>query len=75
MQKLPQDPLESGISHGGKGRGPRLHDLRHTFAVHSVNQMVRQGVYLYRSLPILSIYLGHASVQATERYVRLTEEA
>lgn len=23
-----------GISHGGKGQGPRLHDLRHTFAVH-----------------------------------------
>jgi integrase/recombinase XerD len=34
---------QSGISHGGKGRGPRLHDLRHTFAVHSLNQMVRQG--------------------------------
>jgi integrase len=66
---------KSGISHGGKGRGPRLHDLRHTFAVHSLNQMVRQGVDLYCALPILSTYLGHASVAATERYVRLTEEA
>jgi integrase len=64
-----------GISHGGKGRGPRLHDFRHTFAVHSLNQMVRQGVDLYCALPILSTYLGHASVAATERYVRLTEEA
>jgi integrase len=66
---------KSGISHGGRGRGPRLHDLRHTFAVHSLNQMVRQGVDLYCALPILSTYLGHASVAATERYVRLTEEA
>jgi integrase/recombinase XerD len=66
---------KTGISHGGKGRGPRLHDLRHTFAVHSLNQMTRQGVELYCALPILSTYLGHASVQATERYVRLTEEA
>jgi len=66
---------KSGISHGGKGRGPRLHDLRHTFAVHSLNQMVRQGVDLYCALPILSTYLGHASVAATERYLRLTEEA
>ncbi|WP_373865260.1 tyrosine-type recombinase/integrase [Paenibacillus koleovorans] len=27
---------ESGISHGGKGNGPRVHDLRHTFAVHTL---------------------------------------
>lgn len=66
---------KSGISHGGKGRGPRLHDFRHTFAVHSLNQMVRQEVDLYCALPILSTYLGHASVAATERYLRLTEEA
>lgn len=64
-----------GISHGGKARGPRLHDLRHTFAVHSLSQMVRQGVDLYCALPLLSAYLGHASVSATERYVRLTGEA
>jgi integrase len=66
---------KSGISHGGKGRGPRLHDLRHTFAVHSMNQMVSQGIDLYCALPILSTYLGHASVEATEGYVRLAEEA
>lgn len=66
---------KSGISYGGKGRGPRLHDFRHTFAVHSLNQMIRQGVELYCALPILSTYLGHVSVEATERYLRLTEEA
>lgn len=64
-----------GISHGGKGSGPRMHDLRHSFSVHSLNQMVQQGVDLYCALPILSTYLGHASVAATERYVRLSEEA
>lgn len=64
-----------GVSHGGKRRGPRLHDFRHTFAVHSLNQMVRQGMDLYYALPLLSTYLGHASVRATEGYVRLTEEA
>ena len=63
------------ISHGGQGRGPRLHDFRHTFAVHSLNQMVHQGIDLYCALPILSTYLGHSSVAATERYLRLTEEA
>lgn len=63
-----------GISHGGRGRGPRLHDFRHTFAVYSLNQMVRQGMDLYCALPILSTYLGHASVAATEGYVKLTGE-
>ena len=52
-----------------------MHDLRHTFAVHSLNQMVQQGMDIYCALPILSTYLGHASVAATEKYVRLTEEA
>lgn len=66
---------KSGISHGGKGRGPRLHDFRHTFAVHSLNRMVSQGVDLYCALPILSTYLGHASIAATEGYLRLVEEA
>ena len=66
---------QSGISHGGKGRGPRVHDFRHTFAVNSLNKMVREGTDLYCALPVLSTYLGHASVTATERYLRLTEEA
>lgn len=66
---------ESGISHGGKGNGPRVHDLRHTFAVHSLKRMVDKGTDVYCTLPILSTYLGHASVAATEQYVRLTTDA
>lgn len=66
---------ESGISHGGKGNGPRVHDLRHTFAVHSLKRMVDKGTDVYCALPILSTFLGHASVTATEQYVRLTADA
>jgi integrase len=62
------------ISHGGKGKGPRLHDLRHTFCVHTLAKQVKDGVDLYTALPILSAYLGHSSVGATQRYVRLTAE-
>ncbi|MCL6445472.1 MAG: tyrosine-type recombinase/integrase [Alicyclobacillus sp.] len=65
----------SGISHGGKGQGPRLHDLRHTFAVHTLKSAVERGTYVYCILPILSTFLGHASVTATEQYVRLTVDA
>ncbi|RLD70596.1 MAG: hypothetical protein DRI87_08105 [Bacteroidetes bacterium] len=66
---------ESGISHGGKGSGPRLHDLRHTYAVHVLKRAVDRGIDVYCALPILSTYLGHASVEATSQYVRLTADA
>ena len=48
----------------------RLHDLRHTFAVHSLAKMAEEGMDLYCSLPILSTYLGHQSLRATNNYVR-----
>ena len=66
---------ESGISHGGKGSGPRLHDLRHNFAVYALKNAVDRGVDVYCALPILSTYMGHASIEATSQYVRLTSEA
>jgi integrase len=64
-----------GISHGGKGKGPRLHDLRHCFCVHTLAKQVKKGIDLYVTLPILSVYLGHTSIRGTQRYVRLTVEA
>lgn len=66
--------FKAGISHRGRGAGPRLHDLRHTFAVHSLAAMSEKGVDLYYSLPVLSTYLGHQSLSATDNYVRLTQE-
>ena len=65
---------KAGISHGGKGKGPRLHDFRHTFCVHTLVKQVKEEVDLYIALPILSVYIGHNSVSATQRYVRLTVE-
>ena len=64
-----------GIPFIGRNKGPRVHDLRHTYAVHALMQMSRNGMDLYTSLPILSVALGHKSVSATERYVRLTAAA
>jgi integrase len=54
--------------------GPRVHDLRHTFAVRSLVSMVENGMDVYCSLPVLSTYLGHQSLEATNNYVRLTAE-
>lgn len=64
--------LRAKIPHTEKG--PRLHDFRHTFSVHTLAELSSQGLDLYCSLPILSKYLGHASLEATDRYVRLTAE-
>lgn len=62
------------ISHRGKGQGPRVHDLRHTFAVHSLYHMVKSGLDIYTAWPVLSVLLGHHDIYATEHYVRLTLE-
>jgi integrase len=61
-----------GIPHIGNHHGPRVHDLRHTYAVHALVQMGHAGMDLYTALPILSTALGHHSLAATEQYVRLT---
>lgn len=58
----------------GGNKGPRVHDLRHTFAVHSLMRLVREGTDIYCALPILATYMGHKTLFGTERYVRLTQE-
>lgn len=55
--------------------GPRIHDFRHTFAVHSLEKMVREGQDIYCALPILQTYMGHRDVESTEKYLRLTSDA
>ena len=65
---------KAGIPFKGNHYGPRVHDLRHTFAVKSLLQMAEYGMDIYCSLPILSTYLGHQSIEATNNYVRLTAE-
>lgn len=56
------------------GKHQRLHDLRHTFCVHTLKQMEEKGFDLYTSLPTLSVYLGHKGIIETEYYLRLVKE-
>lgn len=65
---------QSHISHGGWGKGPRLHDFRHTFAVHCMRAWVFEGKDLMAYLPVLKTYLGHHSFCDTAEYLRLTAE-
>lgn len=52
----------------------RIHDLRHTFAVNSLNQMVEKGYDIYTSLPLLSQYMGHKRIESTEYYLRFIDK-
>lgn len=61
-----------GITYKGEHFGPRVQDLRHTMATHSLAKMVRGGLDVYSALPLLAACLGHKSLSATEEYVRLT---
>lgn len=53
---------------------PRVHDLRHTFAVHRVMEWYRQGADVQSLLPALSTYLGHVNLASTQRYLTMTPE-
>jgi site-specific recombinase XerD len=53
---------------------PRLHDLRHAFAVHRLTACYRDGGDVQRLLPQLSTYLGHVDIDSTQRYLTLTPE-
>ena len=65
---------ECGIPYVGNHHGPRVHDLRHTFAVHAMIQLAHNNHDLYIGLPVILACLGHKSLVATEQYVRLTSE-
>lgn len=66
--------LAAGIPHGGRGHGPRVHDLRHTYAVHVLRKWVREERDLTVALPYLSAYMGHAGIRSSQYYLRLTSE-
>ncbi|WP_250479982.1 MULTISPECIES: tyrosine-type recombinase/integrase [unclassified Caballeronia] len=58
----------------GELHPPRLHDLRHTAAVHRVLAWYRDGKDVQRLLPQLATYLGHVEIKSTQRYLRMTPE-
>lgn len=66
--------LRCGIAHAGRGKGPRVHDLRHAFAVHTLLRWCREGADLDAKLPVLATYMGHQSLAGTQRYLHLIAE-
>lgn len=66
--------------HAGIGRAdgaryqPRLHDMRHSFAVWRLTSWYEQGADVQKLLPQLATYLGHVSIAATQVYLAMTPE-
>ena len=65
--------LQLGYTKRENGFYPRLHDLRHTFAVTTLDKMFKKGYDYYNVLPMLSTYMGHRDIKSTEYYITLTE--
>jgi integrase len=63
-------------SAGGRrhGRGPRLHDMRHRFAVCTLLRWYRAGIDVEREIPKLATYLGHVHVNETYWYLEAVPE-
>lgn len=57
-----------------EGRGARVHDLRHTFAVNRLAAWYDEGVDIHELLPVLSTYMGHAHFEDTVYYLNVSAE-
>jgi integrase len=53
---------------------PRLHDLRHAFAVGRLIAWYREGADVQACLPLLATYLGHINLSGTQTYLTMTPE-
>jgi integrase/recombinase XerD len=71
---FPRLVRDAGIEWPEGRRPARLHDLRHSFAVHCVIGWYRNGVDVERRLPLLSTYLGHIAPSSTYWYLSAVPE-
>lgn len=58
----------------GRARRPRIHDLRHTFAVRRLLRWYDEGADVEQKILALATYLGHAKVTDTYWYLSATPE-
>jgi integrase len=52
-----------------QGRRPRVHDLRHSFAVQALIRWYRKGADVQSCLPKLALYMGHVSIESSAYYL------
>jgi integrase len=56
-----------------KGKLPRIHDARHSFAVNALLRWYREGANVGAKLPLLATYMGHVSIVSTHYYLQWIE--
>jgi integrase len=66
--------VTAGIPRVPGQRGPRVHDIRHTFAVNCLLRWYREGADLEAKLPLLATYMGHVDIFSTQDYLNATPE-
>ena len=64
----------AGIHTPSGRRRPRIHDLRHTFAVNTYLRWYRNGVDVQANAPVLSTFLGHRCPSDTYWYLSAAPE-
>ncbi len=55
---------------GSDGRRPRVHDMRHVFALQALVRWYREGIDVQSQLPKLALYMGHVSIISTAYYLK-----
>jgi len=63
-----------GIVNSAETRFPNLHSLRHSFAVHRMERWLREQIDIGLKLPLLSAFMGHVNIEATQIYLSMTPE-
>ncbi len=63
-----------GLRGPSDSSGPRIHDMRHRFAVNTLINWYRSGLNVERKIPILSTYLGHVNINDTYWYLSAVPE-
>ena len=58
----------------GASYQPRMHDLRHTFAVNRLTSWYQENKDVQQLLPVLSVYLGHTHLAHTSVYLSMTDQ-
>jgi integrase len=64
----------AGIKRDDANYQPRIHDLRHTFAVNRLTSWYKENKNVQQLLPVLSTYLGHKHLAHTTVYLTMTDD-
>lgn len=71
MQTAIKNLFDIAGVHDFQGRRPRLHDLRHSFAIQALIGWYKNGEDVQTNLPKLALYMGHVSIESTAYYLKL----